>query len=230
MFCLIVSSYGLQSQLYLRALRHENIYSLVENPKALVDATHIRPDLVLIPHPLLEESPKGFWEWCEIISQHAPIVFLGHCQQKSSSAKLSIQALQRCVFIDDPNDISQLCNILKDLIVLNKKRQNALREMKLGEFTLDKNRYLLLSKLKYLRLTKKEFYLLELLAQHRGQVLTRERIMEYVWDKGNYVAENTIDVYVSRLRKKLRSLTDLLQIDTIPCLGYELKTISEKLL
>ena len=46
--------------------------------------------------------------------------------------------------------------------------------------------------------------LLELLVQNRGQILTKETILERIWDiDGQFVVENTVSVTVNRLRKKI---------------------------
>lgn len=43
-----------------------------------------------------------------------------------------------------------------------------------------------------------------MLAKNSGKVLTREQILERIWDlSGNYVEDNTLTVYIKRLRKKL---------------------------
>lgn len=52
-------------------------------------------------------------------------------------------------------------------------------------------------------LTKKEFEILLLLLQHRGRVFSREDILEKVWKEEVYVLDRTIDVNITRLRKKI---------------------------
>jgi DNA-binding response OmpR family regulator len=54
-----------------------------------------------------------------------------------------------------------------------------------------------------LSLSPKEFDLLELLARNAGTVVTRERIMEEVWDEHWFGSTKTLDVHVSWLRRKL---------------------------
>lgn len=54
-----------------------------------------------------------------------------------------------------------------------------------------------------LDLSKTEQRLLRLLAEHRGQTLTREQLLERVWDGGEFVDENALSVAVNRLRRKL---------------------------
>lgn len=53
-------------------------------------------------------------------------------------------------------------------------------------------------------LSAKEFRLMELLVKNKGQILTKETILERVWDiDGQFVVDNTVSVTVNRLRKKI---------------------------
>ncbi|MBT4937388.1 helix-turn-helix domain-containing protein, partial [Candidatus Peregrinibacteria bacterium] len=72
------------------------------------------------------------------------------------------------------------------------------------------------------QLTRKEFYLMKLFMQNVGRVLSHEKIIDCVWDRREYVARNTIEVYISRLRKKIKCENQTSSIKTIPCLGYKL--------
>lgn len=55
-----------------------------------------------------------------------------------------------------------------------------------------------------LRLTAKEYQLLEYLMRNQGQVLTKENILEQVWGlDGQFVVDNTVSVTINRLRKKI---------------------------
>jgi DNA-binding response OmpR family regulator len=56
---------------------------------------------------------------------------------------------------------------------------------------------------RFMRLTAKEYALLELLMLHPGQVITRRKIAEQIWDEPFDPDSNVIDVYVNRLRKKI---------------------------
>lgn len=57
---------------------------------------------------------------------------------------------------------------------------------------------------KVLNLTPKEYGLLELLVQNRKKVVTKQMILEQLWDvQGAFVEENTVNVTLSRLRKKI---------------------------
>lgn len=56
----------------------------------------------------------------------------------------------------------------------------------------------------YVKLSATEYKLLELLIKHKGQVLTRQNILEQIWDcDENFVDENTLNVHIRRLRQKI---------------------------
>jgi len=54
-------------------------------------------------------------------------------------------------------------------------------------------------------LTGKEFEVLRLLAQHRGQIVSRDRLLDEVWGYENYPTTRTVDNHILRLRQKLES-------------------------
>jgi DNA-binding response OmpR family regulator len=52
-------------------------------------------------------------------------------------------------------------------------------------------------------MTRKEIELLCYLLTHRGQILSREHLLQNVWDSNGFVLERTVDVHITHLRKKL---------------------------
>jgi Response regulators consisting of a CheY-like receiver domain and a winged-helix DNA-binding domain len=70
-------------------------------------------------------------------------------------------------------------------------------------------------------LTKTEFEVLALLAEHPERVFPREEIIEKVWHETTYITERTVDVHITRLRKKLGDHASL--ISNRPGYGYRFK-------
>ena len=69
-----------------------------------------------------------------------------------------------------------------------------------------------------LELTALEYRLLLTFATHRGQILSRTQILESIWDSaGNFVEDNTLTVYIKRLREKLGGSVN---IETVRGVGY----------
>jgi two-component system, OmpR family, response regulator YxdJ len=71
-------------------------------------------------------------------------------------------------------------------------------------------------------LTKKEAILLEGLMQTYPKVVNRNYLLEQMWDHSDFVEENTLNVNVTRLRKKLQDLDIENGIETIRGMGYKL--------
>jgi two-component system copper resistance phosphate regulon response regulator CusR len=71
-----------------------------------------------------------------------------------------------------------------------------------------------------IELTTKEFVVLEYLMRNVGRVLTREQISEHAWDANYDPFSNVVDVYMSRLRKKIDGRGDRPLIATVRGAGY----------
>ena len=77
------------------------------------------------------------------------------------------------------------------------------------------------------QLTAKEYALLEYLMLHAGEVISRERISEHVWDESFDPFSNLIEVYIQRLRKKIDDGAAVKLIHTQRGAGYWLGARSE---
>jgi DNA-binding response OmpR family regulator len=73
--------------------------------------------------------------------------------------------------------------------------------------------------------TTKEFDLLALLDSERGAVLTRERLMDEVWDENWFGSTKTLDVTVARLRHKLEESAAPIRIVTVRGVGFRLEPV-----
>jgi two-component system copper resistance phosphate regulon response regulator CusR len=91
-----------------------------------------------------------------------------------------------------------------------------------GGVTLDRNRRVAMRLGREIALTRKQFYLLEILVRRPGQITTREQLIEAGWGNTRDVKENTLDVYIHGLRSKLEDQSDNGQplIRTVHGSGY----------
>ena len=71
-------------------------------------------------------------------------------------------------------------------------------------------------------LTPTEFRLLAALAAHPGKAVCRAELVGVAWPQGAIVHDNTLDVYVARLRRKLRLIDGAPAVTTVHGLGYKL--------
>jgi DNA-binding response OmpR family regulator len=73
-------------------------------------------------------------------------------------------------------------------------------------------------------LTAMEYRLLLIFLNHRGQTLSRRQILNQIWDEaGDFVNDNTLSVYVKRLRKKLGDTAEGQLIQTVRGVGYRME-------
>lgn len=94
------------------------------------------------------------------------------------------------------------------------------RTIKLGKLTLYLERMELHTKTDQLALQKKESVILELLMGESPKVVSRERLLEELWDDQAFVDENTLNVNMTRVRKKLADYNVLSTIETVRGAGY----------
>jgi len=77
-----------------------------------------------------------------------------------------------------------------------------------------------------IRLTRKEFDLLVFLVAHRGEVITRERLLDEVWGYERFPTTRTVDTHILRLRKKFEADADRpVWILTLHGHGYKFATV-----
>ena len=87
--------------------------------------------------------------------------------------------------------------------------------------SLDQNRMQVFCNFEEINLSPSEYQLLLYLLRHKGKTVTREKLLENVWDiHGNYVTDNTLTVTMKRLRKKLHQPNCL---KTVRSIGYRME-------
>lgn len=74
----------------------------------------------------------------------------------------------------------------------------------------------------FLQLNCKEGQLLELLLRHQGSIVTRTMIIEHVWENTEDMDTNTIEVHISRLRRRIENQFGIQCIKTIRNIGYQI--------
>ena len=92
-----------------------------------------------------------------------------------------------------------------------------------GPITIDADRHAVTVAGQEVRLTAKEFLLLQYLLQHRGRVLSRDLLLTDVWGYQYTGGTRTVDVHIRRLREKMPVLADA--IETVKQFGYKLVDI-----
>lgn len=108
--------------------------------------------------------------------------------------------------------------------ILRRPQESKGDVLQVGDLVLDTQKYKVFRGKKEIKLTRKEFMLLEYMMRNESSVLTRGMIMDHVWDKELDPFSNTIEAHILSLRKKLETTTKPKLIHTISGKGYKLAT------
>ena len=92
-----------------------------------------------------------------------------------------------------------------------------------GELQLNRQTYDLIQGASRMKLSLKEYQIMEMLLSNPGQILPKERFIEKIWGYESDVEYNNIEVYISFLRKKLTAIHSTVQIRTARGIGYFLE-------
>jgi len=121
-------------------------------------------------------------------------------------------------YVPKPVDSNEL--IARIRAVIRRNSQSALPVLTIGDLVVKPAEQSASVDGNTLDLTAKEFSVLEYLAQHNGQIITRTMLMEHIWGSDFETFSNVIDVYIRNLRRKLEKHSKVGLIKTIRGKGY----------
>lgn len=107
--------------------------------------------------------------------------------------------------------------------IMRRPKNSLPTELKINKITLNPTTRKVTCEGKEIKLTLKEFGLLEYLMRHPNQVLNREQILDNLWDFGFDSFSNIVDVHIKNLRKKLKDRNNGKFLETIRGVGYRIK-------
>lgn len=126
-------------------------------------------------------------------------------------------------YVTKPYNIQILLAKIVGLLKRNQNVGNNPDKIDCGEFILNTAGRIIEKEDNKVELTKNEYKILEYLVLHRQQVISRDEIMDYLWESEEFVDDNTLNVNIKRLRTKLEELGLIDQIETRRGQGYLLK-------
>ena len=126
-------------------------------------------------------------------------------------------------YVTKPYNIQILLAKIVGLLKRNQNAGNNPDKIDCGEFVLNTAGRIAEKEDNKVELTKNEYKILEYLVLHRQQVISRDEIMDYLWESEEFVDDNTLNVNIKRLRTKLTALGLIDQIETRRGQGYLLK-------
>ena len=128
-------------------------------------------------------------------------------------------------YVTKPYEIQELLARIRGLL---KRRSAGIiaaehNIIELGHLEIDIDKHTVKYNSEFIDLTKKEFDLLQFLAENKNRVITRERILESVWGYDYLGDTNVVDVYIRYLRSKLDDKYKFKLIHTVRGVGYIIK-------
>ena len=191
----------------------------VTGQKAAAEAMEAdQPDLALVDISLAEGN--GFAVCANAKELGVPVIFL-----TASSDEFSVVTgldMGADDYISKPFRPRELVSRIRSVLRRTGKRQSVIA---LGDIIIDTDKGTVTRNGQDLYLSALEYKLLLVFLNHRGQVLTRAKLLEEIWDSaGDYVGDNTLTVYIKRLREKLETDSqNPCLIKTVRGLGYKLE-------
>ena len=126
-------------------------------------------------------------------------------------------------YVTKPYNIQILLAKINGLLKRNKKQNKTLEEIDCGEFSLNIYERIIKKDNKKIDLTKNEYTILYYLSINRNKLVSRDEIMDYLWESEEFIDDNTLSVNIKRLRNKLEELGLVDVIETRRGQGYILK-------
>ena len=105
-------------------------------------------------------------------------------------------------YVTKPFNIQILLAKIAGLIKRNQNADKSQEKIKCNEFILNVSKSVIETENKKIELTKNELKILHYLVLNQGKIVSREEIMNYLWESENFIDDNTLTVNMTRLRGK----------------------------
>lgn len=167
-----------------------------------------KPSLIILDVTLPDGNGFDLYKR-ELSKMNIPVIFLTACDTEENIVE--VLNMGASDYITKPfRPLELIARINK---ILHKKT------IKIKDITIDMNKMIVTKNNEIINLTTLEYKILNLLIENINKVVTRDRIIDSIWEwTGNDVNDNTITVYMKRIREKLNS--DI--IITIKGIGYRI--------
>lgn len=165
---------------------------------------------------------SGFEFFQKIQSKKIPVIFLTALDEEKNIVKgFNLGADE---YITKPFWPRELVSRVKNVIRLTGIEDSRKQELIIGNVSIHLEEKVAYKNGKQLELTALEYKVLLLFFENRGRILTRNQILSHIWDdSGNFVNDNTLTVYIKRLREKIEDNPyepDI--IKTVRGMGYKI--------
>jgi two-component system copper resistance phosphate regulon response regulator CusR len=176
-------------------------------------------DAMILDYSLPKKDGLTVCEEVRRAGKLTPIIFLSVADE----TQLKVAAFKSGAddYVTKPFSIEELCARVKAV----SRRPTLMNQnvMEIDDLSLDTEKQTVRRGQNIVRVTRKEFNLLEYMMKHKGVILSRAMIMEHVWTADSDLLSNTVESHIRNLRKKLNNNAENL-IGNVPGRGYIIDT------
>ncbi|MGZ4200792.1 MAG: response regulator transcription factor [Thermoleophilaceae bacterium] len=203
----------------LRSLRAEGFEAdaVATGRDLLEHASRATPDAFVIDIGLPDADGRDVCQALRSQGISSPVLFL--TARDALTDRLSGFKSGGDDYVTKPFDIEEVVVRLEALL----RRAGSEPTLDVSGLTLDPSEMTVSSGSVTQALTPTEFRLLAALAGRPGKAVSRRELVRTAWPHGAIVQDNTLDVYIARLRRKLEQLPDAPRITTVHGLGYRMQ-------
>ncbi len=126
-------------------------------------------------------------------------------------------------YVTKPYNIQILLAKIRGLLKRNQNAGTTMEKIDCNGFVLNLAQRTIEKDNKQIDLTKNEYSILYYLSINKGKVVSRDEIMDYLWESEEFIDDNTLNVNIKRLRNKLEEVGLVDKIETRRGQGYLLK-------
>lgn len=207
----------------LKKFLERNGYSvaIIENfENALQDIIEENADLILLDINLPYVDGEYLCKEIRKISNVPIIMVTSRDNEIDELLSLNYGADQ---YVTKPYNIQILLAKISGLLKRATNTDTNQNKINCGNFILNISKSIIEKEDKQIELTKNELKILHYLVQKRGQIVSRDEIINYLWDSESFIDDNTLTVNMGRLRTKLEEINLKDIIETKRGQGYILK-------
>lgn len=196
-----------------------DVYIAADFENIMDDFRKYEPMLILLDISL--PYYNGYY-WCQEIRKESevPIIFISSTNENMNIVMaMNIGADD---FINKPFDLTVLTAKIQAILRRTYSFNKQVNVLNYQSLTLDLLKGVIEYHHKSIELTKTELKIIQILFEHAGQIVSRDTIMEALWQNEAFVDDNTLSVNINRLRKKLEAFELPQLIHTKKGIGYQL--------
>lgn len=205
--------------LILRGLREAGFRAegVVQASELLERLPHVNPDVLVIDVGLPDADGRDLCQSLRAQGFTAPIMFL--TARDAVPDRLTGFAAGGDDYLTKPFNFAELVARLQALV----RRGGTEQVAEVGGLRLDPARHGITCGGESVELTPTEFRIFARMAARPGDAVRRRELIQAAWPDGAIVHENTLDVYIASIRRKLETLPDAPAITTIYGVGYSIR-------